>query len=247
MRMEDQDAGIQESTFFQPVGGLGRCRNSGIPTLLHGNLDRLDQFCAGGIGTMELLPDGSVIAPDSGVGTGWARLVPDSTGNYLNGTWTQLANEHDSRLYDATQVLPDGRLFIAGGEYGTGRSTGEVYNPLTNTWTSLPSFPYGQFVDSGSFLLPNNEVLVSPVLPNPGGYTTIFNPSTNTWCWDRSSSGATAPTSRLSLNCPMTVSSPWTAIRPPSDIFPPAIPARAGPTPCRRSRLMARRPAARSR
>lgn len=132
-----------------------------------------------GTGTMNLLTDGSVLMTDGG--TGWQRLAPDSTGSYINGTWTRLAAAHDSRLYDATQVLQDGRVFVAGGEYGTGASTGEVYNPLTNSWLALPSQPYGKFLDSGSILLANGKVLISPVSPNPSGYTTIFDPATNTW------------------------------------------------------------------
>ena len=29
-------------------------------------------------------------------------------------------------------------LFVAGGEYGTGEKTGEVYDPLCNTWLMTP-------------------------------------------------------------------------------------------------------------
>ena len=121
------------------------------------------------------------MAPIGGTTAAWAKLTPDSTGSYINGTWTTLASGRDTRLYDASQVLKDGRVFVAGGEYGTGGSTGEVYNPLTNTWTALPAQPYGRFSDSGSMLLPDGRVLISPVSPSPGGYTTIFNPVTNTW------------------------------------------------------------------
>jgi hypothetical protein len=128
---------------------------------------------------MMLLPDGSVLAASGGAE--WARLTPNSSGSYINGTWTRLADANDSRLYDASQVLPDGRVFVAGAEYGTGGSTGETYDPLTNTWTKLPTQTFGAFSDAGSILLPNGTVLVAPVAPNPSGYTTIFDPSTNTW------------------------------------------------------------------
>ena len=45
---------------------------------------------------------------------------------------------HDTRLYYSTQVLKDGRVFVAGGEYGTGRKTGETYDPRTDRWLMAP-------------------------------------------------------------------------------------------------------------
>ena len=133
---------------------------------------------------MDLLTNGSVLMTDGG--NQWAiltpSLTPDANGSYYtNGTWKKVSNANYSRLYDATQVLQNGNVFVAGGEYGNGSATGEVYNTLTNTWTSLPSQSFGSFIDSESMLLPNGNVLIAPVAPNPSGYTTIFNTATNTW------------------------------------------------------------------
>ena len=152
-------------------------------TLLSGTWTALSHAAPGSVGTMLLLPNGSVMTTVDGDGAGsdWGLLTPDATGSYVNGTWTKLANANDTRLFDASQVLPDGRVFVAGGEYGTGAATGETYNPLTNTWTRLPSQSYGSFIDANSIMLPNGNVLIAPVAPNPSGYTTIFHPSTNTW------------------------------------------------------------------
>lgn len=128
---------------------------------------------------MLLLNDGTVMA-HNGQGSAWYRLTPDSSGSYVNGTWTTLAAMHDTRLYFSSDVLKDGRVFVAGGEYGIGKKTGEVYDPLTNTWTMTPVA--GQsFSDSCSKLLPNGKVLVSPVGPSPSGYTILYDPATNTW------------------------------------------------------------------
>lgn len=149
--------------------------------MLSGTWTLLSQTAPGGLGTMLLLPDGSVIASLNGASTDWARLTPNAAGSYINGTWTRLASMHDSRLYDASQVLQDGRLFVAGGEYGSGSKTGEVYDPLTNTWTLLPAQSFGAFSDSGSEMLPNGNVLIAPVAPNPGGFTVIFHPANNSW------------------------------------------------------------------
>src|SRR5262245_2242756 len=81
------------------------------------------------VSTMLLMTDGTVMATDGG--SAWYRLTPDASGSYANGAWSTLAPMHDTRLYDGSVVLPDGRLFVAGGEYGTGGNTAEIYDPLS--------------------------------------------------------------------------------------------------------------------
>src|SRR5262249_32174059 len=96
---------------------------------------------------MLLMPDGTVMAASQGglsPGQGWFKLTPDSHGSYINGTWTTLASMHDTRLYYASDVLRDGRVFVAGAEYGTGKNTAEVYNPSNDTWTVTGPPPAGQ-------------------------------------------------------------------------------------------------------
>src|SRR5215831_9546211 len=96
-------------------------------------------------GVMILLSDGTVMAKTftgglDGYGTVWDRLTPDSHGSYANGTWSKtIAPMHNDRLYFSSQVLKDGRVYVAGGEYGTGGYSAEVYNPLTNAWTNAPN------------------------------------------------------------------------------------------------------------
>ena len=134
---------------------------------------------------MLLLSDGSVMAEQgqaSGITANWYRLKPDSHGSYVNGTWSTLASMHDSRLYFSSQVLTDGRVFVAGGEYGsaTNKQTGEVYDPLANTWTLTPAS--GQiFYDSISEIVSNGDVLIAPVFPSSCGHTVLYHPAANTW------------------------------------------------------------------
>ena len=66
--------------------------------------------------TMLLLTDGTVMAQEPNA-TAWWRLTPDEWGDYTNGTWSALAPMTDARLYYASAVLADGRVFVAGGEY----------------------------------------------------------------------------------------------------------------------------------
>src|SRR5207245_1057681 len=105
------------------------------------------------LGTMMLLTDGSVMAQGAGVVKTWYKLTPDSAGNYQAGTWSTLASMSLERLYFGSKVLKDGRVFVLGGEYsgpsGTANwiNSGEIYNPQTNSWSSIPNFPQTQFGD----------------------------------------------------------------------------------------------------
>jgi hypothetical protein len=135
---------------------------------------------------MLLMPDGTVMAASQGgssSGTGWFKLTPDSRGSYVNGTWTTLASMHYTRLYYASDVLKDGRVFIAGAEYGTGTNSAEVYDPKSNTWTVVGPVPVGQtlFYDNVSKMLPNGNILIAPVGPATPGGTVIFHPDSNTF------------------------------------------------------------------
>lgn len=132
------------------------------------------------IGTMLLLTDGTVLAQQSDVSNAWYRLTPDTNGSYVTGTWSTLAFAHYTRLYYSSDVLRDGRVFVAGGEYGSGSNTAEAYDPVANVWTTLPAS--GQdFIDSISKMVANGNILVAPVFPSSYGGTEIFLPASNTW------------------------------------------------------------------
>ncbi len=131
-----------------------------------------------------LLSDGTVMAKNEtggtgGIGFGWNRLTPDANGSYINGTWSNIANMTNSRLYFSTQVLKDGRVYVAGGEYGTGKSLAEMYNPLTNSWSTIPA-PGGVISDANSEILPDGRVLQAMVNGSLKS-TFIYNPITNTY------------------------------------------------------------------
>jgi hypothetical protein len=110
-------------------------------------------FLLDGAANPILLTDGSVLVQDAGF-PDWWKLTPDQNGNYINGTWTQVASlpATYSPLYHSSAVLPDGRLIIEGGEYllnlaqtqfvPTWTPQGSIYDPIADTWTPVapPSF-----------------------------------------------------------------------------------------------------------
>ena len=74
-------------------------------------------------------------------GPEWYRLTPDSSGNYVNGTWSNLSPMAAPRIHFASQVLTDGRVLVAGGEQPVGAAGGraaEIFDPTTNAWTATP-------------------------------------------------------------------------------------------------------------
>src|SRR5258706_15648313 len=80
----------------------------------------------GGLNNALLLSDGTVMCGDGG--SAWYRLTPDIHGNYVNGVWTTLASTHYTRLFFSSQVLTNGNVYVAGGEYGSGVNHAELYN-----------------------------------------------------------------------------------------------------------------------
>jgi Kelch motif len=135
-------------------------------------------------GTMLVLSNGKVFVQEGGDHSSWYQLTPNSIGNYVRGMWSTLAAMHDQRLFFASDVLPDGDVFVAGGEYSNGSTkanrtnTGEIYNPTTNTWTSISNFPLSEIGDAPSEVLQNGQILVGSI-QTPETYN--YNPATNQW------------------------------------------------------------------
>ena len=136
--------------------------------------------------------DGSILCQDSanpgGQTNHWWKLTPDNTGSYVNGTWTQLADDPTGYepLFYASAVLPDGRVIVEGGEYNAGSNDwtnlGAVFNPMTNAWAAQPA-PAGwsNIGDAECLVLPNGKFW----LANSTAFqTAILDPSTMTWTAD---------------------------------------------------------------
>jgi hypothetical protein len=159
-------------------------------------------------GGMVLLTDGRVMckgyysavgfpgAPDSS----WMVLTPDMHGSYVNGTWSLLPAEHDTRSVFSSQVLPTGNVYIGGGEHGSGGSSAELFNTTTNTWKYLPNIPGWGIYDANSELLYDGTVIIGAALIyNPDTTVLIYNPVTGTLNAGPRSIGSHEETSWLKL------------------------------------------------
>ncbi len=146
-------------------------------------------LCSGNAGPVFLLTDGSVLLNENSGGFGtrrWWKLAPDSGGGYAS-TWIRVADSTVGRKYFASAVLADGRLFVCGGEYtdSSGSNaqdeaiTAEIYDPIADTWTVLPSPPGATSIgDSPLAVLPDGRVLLGE---NDNTNVFVFTPGPDTW------------------------------------------------------------------
>ena len=184
-------AGVYSGTMS--VTSAGGCASAGVPMTVTatttGTWRTITNFAPHyNEGGMLLLTDGSVLvktSAGSGYGTTWDKLTPVN-GNYQNGTWSTIATMNKDRLYFSGQVLPDGRVYVCGGEYGTGGKYGEVYNPKTNSWTMTGTAALGNpfpnvVSDANSELLYNGKVLQASVDESGVNLNYLWDPVANTY------------------------------------------------------------------
>src|SRR5215469_1963862 len=132
------------------------------------------------VSTMLLLTDGTVMCHEAG-GMNWWRLSPDAKGSFVNGAWSALSPMHHSRLYYASAVLRDGRVFVAGGEYsdaGSDTDAAEIYDPATDTWTSIGNPGWGRIGDAVSCMLEDGRIIMGNLTDSR---TAIYDAAANTW------------------------------------------------------------------
>jgi len=130
---------------------------------------------------MILLTDGRVMVQEEAT-PHWHALTPDHHGSYINGTWSDLADMSFWRRYYASAVLRDGRVIVVGGEqsgdFGD-TNKGEIYDPVSDTWTSIPTpLTWAQVGDASCCLLPDGRLMIGALLTSA---CAIYDPMSNTW------------------------------------------------------------------
>ncbi len=119
-------------------------------------------------GAALLLTDGTVLVQSVLTGS-WYRLIPDNTGSYVNGTWSQTASMPSgyAPLYFASAVLPNGQVIVNGGEYngsgnGVWTTKGALFDPVANTWVSVaPPKGWTTIGDAQSTVLPDGTYMLA--------------------------------------------------------------------------------------
>ena len=144
---------------------------------------------------MLLESDGTVLVHDepdndtTGGTTAWWKLTPDSSGSYVDGTWSQIASMPAAYtpLYFASAILPDGRMIVEGGEYigenAVWSDRGEIYNPVTNKWASVAPPPgWTNMGDAASDVLAGRHLHAPAAVPDlphePGSRLSMMRCST---------------------------------------------------------------------
>ncbi len=143
----------------------------------------------------------------------WHLLTPDINGSYVNGTWSATAtmpNGTDTStlnggcapcvyapLYFLSSVMADGQVVVVGGEYNTNGQTwsdiGFMYDPVTDTWSSQLSVPWGAGTigDAQGIVLDDGTLLLARSIGSTAVAT--FNQATLTFT-------ATSPTGKADSN-----------------------------------------------
>jgi hypothetical protein len=151
---------------------------------------------AGGPDTAELLTDGTVLEYDGCQGQ-WFKLTPDNKGKYEDGTWSSATAMPSgyTPLFFATEILPDGRMIVNGGEYigcnlvWTNR--GALYDPVANTWTTVsPPSGWKYVGDASSAILPDGSYILADCCDEAAAIATI---SGTTVTWTSTGSGKGDP------------------------------------------------------
>jgi len=126
-----------------------------------------------------LLTDGRVMVHSSCVDH-WYFLTPDKKGKYETGSWSQDSANLPAGYapaFFASEILPDGRFIMNGGEYnGTNcdgnpvwTNLGALYDPVADSWTAVsPPSGWSMIGDAQSIVLPNGTYMLADCCDNPG-------------------------------------------------------------------------------
>lgn len=127
-----------------------------------------------------LLPTGNVLAWDGADQKGAAFIWNPTTNSFTS------KNPPDNIFCAGHCVLPDGRVFVAGGHLANfvGIPDANIFNSSTTSWSQVRSMSYGRWYPTAT-MLPDGRVLV--VAGDDGcascvaAVPEIYNPATNTW------------------------------------------------------------------
>jgi hypothetical protein len=106
--------------------------------------------------------------------------------DYSNNGFTSIATTQDV-FCSGHAALADGRVLVVGGYAGgnpIGLATAEIFDPATNTWTSVPNMSYRRWYPTAT-TLSDGRILVTAgwqtTEHSNAGIPEIYDPATNAW------------------------------------------------------------------
>src|SRR6185369_4962643 len=140
--------------------------------------------------TSTLLPDGRVLVI-GGVGAESTAVINDP----VTGERLPLPNLDEARAWHSATMLPDGRVFIFGGTGTGGRAlkSAEIFDPVTLSFTLLPSVGLTARAFHSATLLMDGKVLLV------GGNSESGKAAAKVETWDFKTKSANTLASRLNV------------------------------------------------
>jgi N-acetylneuraminic acid mutarotase len=138
--------------------------------------------------TATLMANGKVLVVGGTYDDGNVSTVLNSAEIYdpAAGTWTSAGSLATERYDHTANLLPDGKVLVAGGRKASGGlASAELYDPSANTWSSTGSLATVRFIHSATSLL-NGKVLVAggaDSFGNPQPNAELYDPIAGTWSY----------------------------------------------------------------
>jgi hypothetical protein len=141
--------------------------------------------------TATLLPSGKILVVG---GTDVAHVLPEDAVSAelydpATGAWALTGSTHELRTYHTATLLPSGKVLVVGGAQDPRtplplpRSSAELYDPATGTWTVTGAMNVARAMHTAT-LLDSGEVLVSGGLDEGHAGTAtaeLYDPATGRW------------------------------------------------------------------
>ena len=177
------------------LAGVGVALGQRSPPAIKGRLGQLVAAAVGADGqttdepTFEVGVARNAPCPDHEIDRQTYEIPPEHGSGETCSEHTRRCNSGFYRTL--TNILPNGEVLALGGEYsndpdpnlknGGDTPTGEIFDPIANTWTNITNFNTTgnkMFGDDPTEVLPNGQVIAGLI---NGPQTYIYDPASNSW------------------------------------------------------------------
>jgi hypothetical protein len=170
--------GANAAELYDPA--TGKWTLTGTPAMFHegGSATRLAN------GEVLLAGGDNPFSSSTTVFIATAELYNPSTGQ-----WSMTGSMPSARRYQATVLLPNGEVLVAGGEDSSFSSIADavLYNPATGTWQPKARMhddrllPLAALLRNGTVLIAGGDHASNGSIVSPLTSAEVFNPSTGKW------------------------------------------------------------------